>query len=69
MRSTGSEEQRAQAREDLLGLHALVRPVGRELEAGAAVAERVAGDERAPALDPEYEVVGLHPGERLDPDR
>ena len=62
-------EQWAQRLEDLLGRHALVRPVGRELEAPAAFDERVAGDERLAALDPEQEVVRLHPRERLDPDR
>jgi len=62
-------EQRAQRLEDLLGRHALVRLVGRELEAVVAVDERVADDERPAALDPEHEVVRLHPRERLDPDR
>jgi hypothetical protein len=31
--------------------------------------ERVAGDERTVALDPEHEVVRLHPGEHFDADR
>src|SRR5207247_5647655 len=59
-------EERAQGLEDLLGRNALVRPVGGKLEALAAVDERVTGDERPAALDPEHEVVRLHPRERLD---
>src|SRR5688572_26562854 len=62
-------EQQAQPLEDLLGRHAFVGPVGRELEALTAVDERVAGDERPAALDPEHEVVRLHPREGLDADR
>ncbi|MBA3376516.1 MAG: cupin domain-containing protein [Actinobacteria bacterium] len=61
-------EQWAQRLEDLPGRHALVRPVGRELEAVAAVDERIAGDERPAARDPKHEVVRLHPRERLDAD-
>jgi hypothetical protein len=35
----------------------VVRQVAEELQAVAAVLERVAGDERTVALDPEHEVV------------
>src|SRR5207302_3039910 len=61
-------EQRTQRLEDLLRRDTLVRPVGRALQALPAVDERVTGDERPAALDPEHEVVRLHPREGLDPD-
>jgi hypothetical protein len=64
----GQGAQGLQAFADLLGGHVLARPLGRDLEAVAAVDERVADDERSVALDPEHEVVRLHPRERLDAD-
>ena len=60
-------EQRAQALDDLLARHARAEPSGIDLHPVAPVDERVAGDDRAMALDPEDAVVVLLPGEDLDP--
>ena len=60
-------EQRAQCLEDSLRRDALRYPRDRELEARAAVDERVAGDERPAAVDPEHEVVRLLPGNAATP--
>ena len=63
------EQRAAQRFEDLLARLALAQPVDRELEAVAAVDERVADDERPVALDPEHEVVVQHAREYLEPHR
>src|SRR6266511_969536 len=60
-------EQRAQSLNDLLPRHALGQPALQELDAVAAVDQRVADGDSAMALDPEQDVVRrLSPGERLD---
>jgi hypothetical protein len=61
-------EQRAQPLGDLLGRHAVRQPLGWNLEALAEVVERVAGDDRTAALDPQNDVVRLLSQERLDSD-
>src|SRR5438067_7227896 len=62
-------EQRAQRLDGLLACHALGEPVGRKLETGAQVDERVADDERPAALYPEHEIVPQPSRERLGSDR
>ena len=61
-------EQRTQAFDDLLPRHVRTQPPGIDLEPATEVDERVAGDDRAMALDPEHQVVRLLPGKRLDTD-
>src|SRR5207237_10527228 len=61
--------QRPQPFGDLLARHALPQPLNRDLEPATEVDERVAGDDRAPTLDPEHEVVVLPSGKRVDPER
>ena len=62
-------EQRAQPRGDLLARHAGAEPPLVDLEALAEVDERVAGDHRPLALDPEHGVVRLVPGEHVGTER
>ena len=62
-------EQRAQSRGDLLARHAGAEPPLVDLEAMAEVDERVAGDHRTLALDPEHRVVRLVPGEHVGTER
>src|SRR5438128_8190222 len=62
-------EQRAQALGDLLARHARAEPPLVDLETPAEVDERVAGDHRTLALDPEHGVVRLMPGEHVGTER
>jgi hypothetical protein len=62
-------EERTQSFDDLLARHALGKPALHELDALAAVDERVADRDSAVALDPEQDVVRwLPPGKGLDSD-
>jgi hypothetical protein len=54
---------------DLLARHTRAEPPLVDLEALAEVAERVAGDHRTPAPDPEHSVVLLVPGEHIGAER
>jgi len=62
-------EQRPQSCDDLLARNALRQRLLPDLEAATEVLERIAGDDRTPALDPEHKVVALPPGEGLNADR
>src|ERR1700738_322378 len=55
-------EQRTQPRGDLLARHTRAEPPLVDLQAPAEVDERVAGDQRTLALDPEHSVVRLIAG-------
>src|SRR5205809_5377235 len=62
-------EQRAQPLGNLLARHARAEPPLVDLEAPAEVDERVAGDHRTLALDPEHRVVRLVSGEYVGTER
>jgi hypothetical protein len=65
----GLLEQREQSLYDLLARHAVGQPLNRDLEARAAVDERVARDDGSAAGDPEHGVERLLPPRKgLDPD-
>ena len=64
----GQVEQRTQTLDDLLPRHVRAQPPGIDLEPATEVDERVAGDDRAMALDPEHHVVRLLSGQRFDTD-
>jgi hypothetical protein len=62
-------EQWPQSFGDLLAGNAVLQHLRWDLEAATEVDQRIAGDDRAPTLDPKYEVVVRPAGKRLDPDR
>jgi hypothetical protein len=65
----GQVEERAQPADDLIDRDARPGPRRMQLEAVAAVDQRVACDDGASALDVEHEVVRLERLERADADR
>jgi len=64
----GQVEQRAQPLDDLLPRHVFVQPPRIDFEPAAEIDERVAGDDRPVARDPEHRVVLLLPRKYLDTD-
>jgi hypothetical protein len=63
--STGGQAA-AGALRHLLARHPATQPLGLNRDAFTEIRERVSGDDRPPAFDPEHEIVVLSPGERLD---